>query len=326
MRWSRSIAPFGIALSGCALFTSLDGFTSSGAAPDAGADANAFSQDAPSSEDGGQSTNAALDAATSCDADIKSDPKHCGACGHDCLGGACASGACTAFVVVTAAGTEANQSLALRDGKLYWTHWGDSVMSATIGGAPQLLASGIDSPTGLVVRNDGALVVVSYNSGILGTADGIDAGLKTIASGLGNPGCIAMDSAGVVYIPDYTGGRILRVAGSVVTPIVTDQDAPWGVATRDGIVYWTTATQVRRANSDGSAETILVGGESNLGCLAVDDKYLYWPLYLKTGLRRALRTGGTAATIAPGTPGFGVALDDVSVFYADDGKILRLAK
>lgn len=44
------------------------------------------------------------DASETCVADLQTDPKHCGRCGHDCLGGACQAGVCKA----TSVGTVAN--------------------------------------------------------------------------------------------------------------------------------------------------------------------------------------------------------------------------
>lgn len=52
--------------------------------------------DAPLAEDG--SSN--VDAPPSCN-DTQSDSKNCGACGHDCLGGACSNGQCQATVFAT---------------------------------------------------------------------------------------------------------------------------------------------------------------------------------------------------------------------------------
>ena len=44
----------------------------------------------------GTTTDAAAEA-NACGADLRIDPKNCGRCGHDCLGGACSSGKCDAL-------------------------------------------------------------------------------------------------------------------------------------------------------------------------------------------------------------------------------------
>lgn len=59
-----------------------------------------------------------------CD-DTSSDPKNCGVCGHDCLGGECKAGACTPTVVLEAralepAGVEFYGTIAIDDGTVVW--------------------------------------------------------------------------------------------------------------------------------------------------------------------------------------------------------------
>ena len=56
------------------------------------------------SNDGATLVDAGADAlapadASACAADLKSDAKNCGRCGHDCLGGACTAGRCEAFEI-----------------------------------------------------------------------------------------------------------------------------------------------------------------------------------------------------------------------------------
>ena len=43
------------------------------------------------------STSDAGPDANACGADLQTDPKNCGRCGHDCLGGACGAGKCQAI-------------------------------------------------------------------------------------------------------------------------------------------------------------------------------------------------------------------------------------
>lgn len=77
-----------------------------------------------------------------------SDPHNCGACGHDCLGGTCTSGVCSAtplaggvaktggqpFVVATLlavdAGTQSGLSIVLDQGTLYWSVGTNDLLAA----------------------------------------------------------------------------------------------------------------------------------------------------------------------------------------------------
>ncbi len=51
--------------------------------------------------------------------DIGTDSHNCGACGHDCAGGACSAGICQP--VVLAAGLTRPGSMAIDDANVYWT-------------------------------------------------------------------------------------------------------------------------------------------------------------------------------------------------------------
>src|SRR5438445_6182548 len=53
-----------------------------------------------------------------CTADTQNDPKNCGKCGHDCVGGSCTAGACQVATLVT--GQVAVTSLAPAATKLFW--------------------------------------------------------------------------------------------------------------------------------------------------------------------------------------------------------------
>ena len=71
------------------------------------------------------------DAGASCDADVARDPRNCGACGHDCLQGACANGSCQPFLL--ASGQVGPGNLVTEDGGLYWTNNDGTVNGCTAG-------------------------------------------------------------------------------------------------------------------------------------------------------------------------------------------------
>jgi hypothetical protein len=84
--------------------------------PEAGADAIAGDGAPP---DGAPGDGGARDGdAAGCVADLASDPRNCGACGHDCLAGDCADGGCRPFVVAT--GLSSPHALALGPDHVYW--------------------------------------------------------------------------------------------------------------------------------------------------------------------------------------------------------------
>src|SRR5262249_8549300 len=76
---------------GCSRLSDL-----SNSRPDAGAVSG--DADAEGPIDDAAAMDASPDAATPCDpAHVADDPHHCGQCGHDCLGGACAHAVCQPF-------------------------------------------------------------------------------------------------------------------------------------------------------------------------------------------------------------------------------------
>ena len=86
----------------------------SDAGSDAGSDAaNDAASDAPSDGAGGDGA---------CQASIATDPLNCGACGHDCLGGACEAGVCGPVAIVS--GEPAPAYIATDGTKVYWTDVG----------------------------------------------------------------------------------------------------------------------------------------------------------------------------------------------------------
>src|SRR5262245_36022291 len=57
-----------------------------------------------------------------CSGDLTTDPMNCGACGHDCQGGACKNSACQ---IVTLAANEDNPvGVAIDADEVYWTNYG----------------------------------------------------------------------------------------------------------------------------------------------------------------------------------------------------------
>jgi hypothetical protein len=86
---------------------------------------------------------------------LDDNPKHCGRCGHDCLGGECTEGKCQPFEI--AYGQYLPQKLAVDATHVYWIDHTDNVGSvrrvAKHGGNVQILATDQGYPRGLVVSS-----------------------------------------------------------------------------------------------------------------------------------------------------------------------------
>lgn len=102
--------------------------------------------------DGGATSQEPCDGAScvpTCVAALDTDPKNCGRCDHDCLGGGCEAGACTPGVLLeaaqlTPAGRSFTGAVRVAEGKVLWTdRENDSAylrVCAVDGCVPELLA------------------------------------------------------------------------------------------------------------------------------------------------------------------------------------------
>ncbi len=102
-----------------------------------------------------------------CSADLSTDPKSCGACGHDCLGGTCKAGACEPFFV--AKGLKSPSEIALDGARVYFevldgtTHTIASCSRLGCGPAgPELVASGLADVQSILVHQ-GLLFFVTHD-------------------------------------------------------------------------------------------------------------------------------------------------------------------
>ena len=86
--------------------------------------------------DGPAVTDAGSDGAHPC-SDLKSDPNNCGACGHDCLGGACSNSVCQPALVVDGAGKIAPFFMVESADTLYFTSYNTIDVIANVAKIPK---------------------------------------------------------------------------------------------------------------------------------------------------------------------------------------------
>jgi hypothetical protein len=222
--------------------------------------------------DGGGGDGSKTDSPTSGDGacgDTASDPLNCGACGHDCLGGACSSGQCQPVAIAQSQGGPF--MVAQFGSQVYWTNFiGSTVGSANKydGGNTLMAASGngADSPLGIGADDAG---VYFANSGSSGTV--VRCGLTSCqgAATLFDAGFTNTDLAvvgGNVYWLQADGDEIDRVAtgGGTHQNLATTDTNNFGrylsrIATDGAFVYWSESfndTILRKPIGSGSATTI----------------------------------------------------------------------
>jgi hypothetical protein len=246
------------------------------ASPDASADSGAdASPDASAQGDAGDSGDGSdLDSGLcepsqsfcngSC-VDEQTDGKNCGACEHDCLGGACSSGACQPVTLFAPpdGGQEAVAGLAVDANNVYFTlPLSGFVMKCSVDGClrPSVVAAGQGSPGTIRVASSDLYWTVAPNSGpsaIMKCAKGTCAKPATLASFSGMPLDMDVNSSAVFWTAQQSPAAIMKCPlGGCASPdtLVTDVNYPGRIAVNSANAYWV------EANDPGSIARCPVSG------------------------------------------------------------------
>jgi hypothetical protein len=251
---------------------------------------------------GGGSAGGGGGGAAPCDpaADHASDALNCGACGHDCLGGACADGQCQPIALY--AGHPA-PPLFLDDQSVYWTRWLRMEEHACpllgLVRAPKLTAP-VQNPE-IVAKQAGFVdawvkdgyayygadgCVDFYRTAYRFPVDAASPTIETVASfdiGGGGiaPGANALyalvASASAVPVPyDVVS---MPLDGGAMTTLATNQVGAVALVTDDVNLYWTLNGDILSLPIAGGTPTTLISGASlqaSLGTWFTADGALYY--------------------------------------------------
>lgn len=184
-----------------------------------------------------------------CVADLATDPKNCGACGHDCLGGGCAGGACQPFVVATNLSGPAH--LATDDaGTLFVVTNEGAVRSCPTKGcgpdAGLVTSIGPDAGnpllSGLAVSGGSVYFAGYYTASIYVCPTGGCPRPTVIAGGIPNPFHVATDATNVYFVSasaPFVGRCALPAcAGGAVRMATDGLKAYYGTLEDGSYVYW----------------------------------------------------------------------------------------
>lgn len=272
----------------------------------------------------------------------QSDSKNCGACGHDCLGGACVGGKCQSLVVVSGLVTGfVVYEIAVDRGFLYWVNptssntteirqlpldGGSSIVLASV---PEGLTIGY--PSAIKVNDDRVYALVSSYDGLV-LSVGFDGGGPVSIPTSRHPRGLAIDQSAVYWgsQPQSVGYGVLMKAsfdGGSPTPLLNEPLYIEDVATDGFSVFWATGGgRVMRAQVDGGAPSVVAMGQSP-SRLAVDAKHLYWTNSAQGTVMKAPLDGGAPVLLAAnqGQPG-GIALDSTHLYWANvrDNRVMSL--
>lgn len=342
LRAARSFARVGVALAGASAAilgcNALLGIEPAVFEPDATApaatdgEADAIATDASGD---GASTDGATDAAPCDGVDLTSNPRHCGACNHDCLAGTCDKGICQPFLLASAA--EGADAISIDATHAYWTNRKTGEIRRTPlagGGTSELLFQASLNVLGDAFTVAGGFVWFADfgTSAVMKCAvTGCTATGATVAIGsVATPQAVASNDAGALYWSELViGGNI----GTCQLPctdggdnIVTGESRPWLLAPTGSDLYWTTLTPTTvRAKVGGAAATTLASPSFLGGITASGDRVFF--VVPGVGPRVMLRDGGSNELLTPGVANANPILADATHVYfaevASKGRVLR---
>jgi len=326
----RVVVVLGLGLVGCAGLIGVPDLTYDEAAPQGTVDG---ATPPPGADGGPTSTPDGSDG--ECNANLASDPEHCGRCNRRCGGGACENGQCQP--VTLADGIDFPQQLAVDATHLYWASFNDQVIRRVKldgTGTPETLASAVVDAIG--VARDGDDLFWSGREGVFRCR---------LSGGDGGP-CTAQRVSNVRYSRNLfvSNGALFfanesdvrRAAPTPAGPETVYGEPvaqPWSVAANAQFVYLTSSSRgLQRAPIGG-----LDGGDSDevgpldskivASYVAVEGDSVFWSyrddatdtgaVYSQKHDNPAARVTYTAATTWP----LGVAADARYVYWTDRGTL-----
>lgn len=274
--------------------------------------------------------------APTCDADLATDPAHCGRCDRDCAGGTCEAGACSAVPIVTEA--YPIRAVAVTDAYLVWVTNGQvAIYRASLdGGVPQMLEPLAVGVSELTVAGSN----IYYTTGDLHVVTLDGTGDTVLHYGYANA-CLQVIGT-VAYLvnggspPDI--GAFDFNTGVLDAGLVPPQDliAPWGVAVTSDAIYWSGNQHgapdggIWMLPFDAAAPTEIVPHLANPNCITVYDGALWWPNSDDGTIMTSDLSGRNARVLATGqdltNPPTTVAVDARFIYWSSGTQVLRLAR
>ncbi len=215
-----------------------------------------------------------------CETDTRSAKAHCGACGHDCLGGACTDGHCQPVAVPSL--ESGVSSFALKDGILYAS------------------VNEPDDPAGfkrLDMREPTPVLLVTPPIANFPYGPQIHVGLKAL------------------ILCDHVSVQSLSLETWAIKPLFESQDILDGCAAGGGAAWWTSESMVNdqfvsslsrvREDGAGGVMTIDAGLSNAWGLTLVADEHGLYLWNDETGVLMRHPPDGSSSVPVPNTPSSG---------------------
>lgn len=267
------------------------------------------------------------DCGTEC-ASLDVTSRHCGQCGHDCLGGNCNMGVCGPKVLGE---TLSNVGVTADAYHVYFTdHGGGQVFRVDAMGLSgvEILADKQGGPTGIAV--DGTNVYWTNTvSGAVMVRPLAQNGVPAVLAGTQAAPSDVVTRGGIVYFTNSGDGTVMSVpaGGGNPTVLASGQKTPLRLAIDNNNLYYTDrgAGTVMQLPLGGGKPIEVATGQPNPNGIAVFGNDVYWVCAGDGSVRSApIGGGGQVRTLASGqdTP-HSVAVDDSGVWWTDwaDGRV-----
>ncbi len=294
------------------------------------------SDDGSPSIDSGAPVEAGADANVACTTDLMRDPKNCGTCAHDCLGGTCTGGTCDPATLV--GNLDLPNAMILDGTYLYFAYSGHvaRILAAASadGGTVEDLSSAAFTAQKLAV--DATYVYVMTGTGVIRFPKSGDAGggaVESLTYAVGKS--LAVDVSNIFFqyptglagapktgtgdggVGDGGAGVLLAALGSdTITDIAVDDTNAFFSLPGQGTVLKVAKTGA----PDGGATTIATG-ESFPSAIVLDDSYVYFTNNMGGTIRRLAKAGGMPTDFVTGIgQPVGLFIDATRLYYTDQVK------
>ena len=296
--------------------------------------------------DAAPGTDAAIahDAAPTCSPDVRTDPKNCGSCRHDCLGSPCLAGQCVPVVV--AGSLDSPAAIALDATHVYWQSEKNGLVFrvAKAGGATEPLTSApvdsqalarpqlyVDATHVYFTNNDKQAVQRVPLAGgpaetvvtLLNQVPTFTADADTIYVGAGS-----FYAAATLYRTKKNAPQVSTAMGDVFGLV--------SLAVDDTTLYWTEIEGVTAATSgsvraisktstaDAGAPTVLADKQGNPTSITVGAQ-VYWGNTDTGAVKTVSKAGGAAVSIAAAQfQPASIAIDAANIYWINlgNGKVM----
>jgi hypothetical protein len=275
-------------------------------------------------------------------ADLDSNPDHCGACDHSCLGGECTAGTCGIVELATGKG---RLFMALVDTDyLYYGGDGTDVGRITLDGTDDtiLVPAGADiqqrewcydsaiTPEAVVWGNDWV------QPGVRGcTLPDCAGGVQTFVPGLNMYAMAFNEANSTLYWNQGSDIHKRAWPGGMPTVHLAAAGNPRSLAGDEGFVYWAASVgandiHLRKNPVGGGPFVELVINRPTMGDIEVGPDYVYWaegPQIYFASLPNGIAGGAPPEFGSSGTSVRFMAIDDTHLYWtstsADVGSVQR---